>query len=90
MRHRARFTIILLLALTCTGCGWMKPTIVIHPDADLFITGTSWGQLEVSAYDSAQKVLVPVGTISPSDCKGRTLSKYNWEEYIMDQKKAAE
>jgi hypothetical protein len=64
----------------------MKPTIVVHPDADLFITGSSWGRLEVAAYDAKANVLVPVGTISLKGCKGKTLSKYNWEAHINSKK----
>ena len=64
----------------------MKPEITAHPDAPLYITGVSWGRLEVAAYDAKKNVLVPVGTVSASSCKGRTLTKYNWEAYINSKK----
>lgn len=67
----------------------MKPEIVVHPDAALYITGTSWGRLEVAAYSVDANALVPVGTISPGDCKGFTLKKYNWEKHIAKRAEKA-
>ena len=85
MKFRMTLTLILLVVLTCTGCGWMKPEIVVHPDAALYVTGTSWGRLEVAAYSLEANALVPVGTISLDDCKGRTIKKYNWEKHIAER-----
>jgi len=79
-------TLILLAVLTCTGCEWMKPEISVHPDAALYVTGVSWGRLEVAAYDVKKNALVPVGTIPLSSCKGWTLKKYNWEAHINSKK----
>ena len=64
----------------------MKPTISVHPDAALLVTGSSWGRLEVAAYDAEKNALVPVGTIPLSRAKGMTLKKYDWEKHINANK----
>lgn len=73
-----------LLCLAMTGCRlFTPPELAVHPDAPMLVLEARGERLRVAVYQADGNRMIERGWIESDDLVGWTVSKYDWEAFIV-------
>jgi hypothetical protein len=86
----SKLFVILILPLLI-GCAlfsaFAPPEISLHPDAPALVLEIKGDYARIAVYDSENNRLIVYGWVSLKDYKNWTLLRFDWEKFILEQKK---